>query len=483
LFINSNTDEKAEYPLVSENGLWYYVQNDQQDYQTLPTSEIVPMIQRLTNTAIYELMHARMGHPGEKAMLCLHNITDGVPKLKKPPLFRCATCTYVNLTKRAITQQALLEQASLLQPSPFASTSDVLQETGSHSNKASSSNSLLPGQMFHMDMGFVRGTKYGHRDEDGHLVTSLDGYNSYLVIVDRATRYTWVFLCKTKVPQITTIAHFLKLHGTKQNVIRKIRTDGGGELYGSHAFQQAVRDAGFLVEPTASDASFQNGITERPNRTFGNMMRSLLHAAGLGPEYWSWALIHAAYLKNRLPHSAIPITPYEAYTGVRPNLKHVQVFGSPIIARQPGKRPAKLDSNSSVGIFLGYTATANNIYYMDHNTKKIKIGTHVVFDEAGYTIPPANRTVFQERLQFQQVPVTALTHQEFLPAPAVDTGITPYGVPCGSTPTIRPTERLEHNDSSSTNNQAQESHLQSTFEYLEDVLQVRLLSPSATMPS
>ncbi len=257
----------------------------------------------------------------------------------------------------------------------------------------------------------------------------------------------------------------------------------GGELYGSHAFQQAVCDAGFLIEPTASDASFQNGIAERPNRTFGNMMRSLLHAAGLGPEYWSWALIHAAYLKNRLPHSAIPITPYEAYTGVRPNLKHVQVFGSPIIARQPGKRPAKLDSNSSVGIFLGYTATANNIYYMDHNPKKIKIGTHVVFDEAGYTIPPANRTVFQERLQFHQVPVTALTHQEFLPAPAVDTGITPYGVPCGSTPTIRPTERLEHNDSSSTNNQAQESHLQSTFEYLEDVLQVRLLSPSATMPS
>ncbi|MFN9980846.1 MAG: hypothetical protein ACK53Y_13055, partial [bacterium] len=39
------------------------------------------------------------------------------------------------------------------------------------------------------------------------------------------------------------------------------------------------------------------------------MMRSLLHAAGLGPEYWSWALIHAAYLKKkRLPHSAIPIT-------------------------------------------------------------------------------------------------------------------------------------------------------------------------------
>jgi len=52
--------------------------------------------------------------------------------------------------------------------------------------------------MFHMVMGFVQGTKYGHKDEDGHLVTSLDGYNSYLVIVDRATRYTWYFFAKPR---------------------------------------------------------------------------------------------------------------------------------------------------------------------------------------------------------------------------------------------------------------------------------------------
>ncbi len=86
--------------------------------------------------------------------------------------------------------------------------------------------------------------------------------------------------------------------------------------------------------------------------------------------------------------------------------------------------------------------------------------------------------------------MTALTHQEFLPAPAVDTGITSYGVPYenptqnpADIPTTRPTERLEHNDSSPTNNHAQESQLQSTFASLEDVLQVRLLSPHATMPS
>ena len=33
---------------------------------------------------------------------------------------------------------------------------------------------------------------------------------------------------------------------------------------------------------------------------------------------------------------------------------------------------------------------------MDATTKKIKIGMHIIFDEAGYTIPPAARTIFQQ---------------------------------------------------------------------------------------
>jgi hypothetical protein len=59
-----------------------------------------------------------------------------------------------------------------------------------------------------MDMGFVRGSKYGYKSEDGHLVTSLDGYNSYLLIVDRATRYFWVFLSRYKKPPKQLSKHF-----------------------------------------------------------------------------------------------------------------------------------------------------------------------------------------------------------------------------------------------------------------------------------
>lgn len=135
-------------------------------------------------------------------------------------------------------------------------------------------------------------------------------------------------------------------------------------------------------------------------------MRALLHSAQLGPQYWSWALLHAMYHKNRLPHRAITITPFKAYPGNRPHLKHLRIFGSPVAVRNPGRRPAKLDTQAMVGIFLGYTATTNNIYYLDSHSNKSKIITHVIFNEAGYTIPPRERTHPQQCLQHQHTPPT-----------------------------------------------------------------------------
>jgi hypothetical protein len=95
-------------------------------------------------------------------------------------------------------------------------------------------------------MGFVRGSMYAGKDEDRHTVTSLDGYNSYIVIVDRATRYTWVFLSKTKTPKIDTITTFLKIHGASLLQQKYIRTDEGGELWRSHHFHKAMHYTGYI---------------------------------------------------------------------------------------------------------------------------------------------------------------------------------------------------------------------------------------------
>jgi len=325
---------------------------------------------------------------------------DGLPKIVKPPMYTCNTCMLTKATKRAMTAKSLQEavteykhQHIYLPSSPLHTphTPQPLPKTSAPRGE--------PGTHFQMDMGFVRGTKYQVKDEDGNIITSLDGHNSYLIIIDRATRYTWVFLSKHKHPQIAALTGFLKSHGNTTNTQKSVRTDEGGELWGSYALQQMARELGYILQPTAPDASFQNGVVERPNCTLGDMMRTLLHSANLGPEYWSWALIHAVYLKNWLPHRALGQTPFQAYTGHKPNLKKLWLFGCPVIARLPGKRPAKLGTHAAMGFFLGYTGTDNNVYYQDHLTKRIKISTHVTFDEAGYTLPKAALSNTQIRLQ------------------------------------------------------------------------------------
>jgi hypothetical protein len=341
------------------------------DYNSIGTQALIPTMRRINNATMYELVHARLGHPGTRVMTALHKHVEGIPKLTIPPLYRCGTCVLVNATKRAITHQEVTRIHTYTKNMEGAAhTENTENDTSADHTEAKHDDSAQPGQRFHMDMGFMRGTMYAQRDIDRNLVTSIDGYNSYLLIVDRATRYTWVFLARTKTPPISTITNFLKLHGTSSKIQKYIRTDKGGELWGSHAFQHTVRDAGYILESTAPDASFQNGMAERPNRTLGNMMCSLLHTASLGPEYWSWAIIHATYLKNRLPHRTTGMTPVQAYTGKKPNLTKIRIFGSPIVARLPGKRPAKLDTHATTVIFLGYTATENNIYYMDITTRK-----------------------------------------------------------------------------------------------------------------
>ena len=123
------------------------------------------------------------------------------------------------------------------------------------------------------------------------------------------------------------------------------------------------------MEPTGVDASVQNGLSERPNRTLGEMMQCILNSADLGPEYWSYAILHAAYLKNRLTQSIIKTSPCTVITGNTPGLSKIRIFGSRLYAKNLGKRPAKLDHHTATRIFLGVTAMNKNIKYIDNKSE------------------------------------------------------------------------------------------------------------------
>jgi hypothetical protein len=85
------------------------------------------------------------------------------------------------------------------------------------------------------------------------VVFSHDGFSSYLLVVDEASWYIWVFLTRTKDPPLDMISEFLQQHRHVEG--KCIRTDQGGELARSRALQDMVlRDHHYTLEPTGSDS-------------------------------------------------------------------------------------------------------------------------------------------------------------------------------------------------------------------------------------
>lgn len=84
--------------------------------------------------------------------------------------------------------------------------------------------------------------------------------------------------------------------------------------------------------------------------------KCLLQGAKLSKEYWTDACKTAIYLKNRSPHrSIINQIPEEMWTGKKPNLSHVKVFGCQAYAQVPSSERKKLDVKSREWISVGYS--------------------------------------------------------------------------------------------------------------------------------
>ena len=166
-----------------------------------------------------------------------------------------------------------------------------------------------------------------------------------------------------------------------------VRTDQDKSLGKSIDFVKMVKDEGFSLEFTGTDSSNQNSPAERPHQDLAQMMQWMLHSSELGPQFWSFALTHAVYVKNQLYHLKPQMTPFQAFTGRRPDLSQLKIFGSQVYARELGQQKAKLDHHTAEGIFVGFTATDCNVYFINDETGTVQTGQHVIFDKAYMTVP------------------------------------------------------------------------------------------------
>ena len=135
--------------------------------------------------------------------------------------------------------------------------------------------------------------------------------------------------------------------------LKTLRTDNGGE-FTSTEFENYLKTEGVKHELTVPKTPEQNGVAERLNRTLVGAVRAMLIQAKLPQRFWVEALSTAVYLHNRSPTKGVTnMTPFEAWTGVTPNVSHLRSFGCTVYAHIP-KDERKLDRKSKKCILLGY---------------------------------------------------------------------------------------------------------------------------------
>ena len=100
-----------------------------------------------------------------------------------------------------------------------------------------------------------------------------------------------------------------------------------GHKYLAKQFQELCEEKGIRRQLTIPGTSQQNGVAERRNRTLLKMVRSMMAQANHPISFWRDALLTAAYIPNCVPSKSIPTTPYELWTGAKPNLENLRHWG------------------------------------------------------------------------------------------------------------------------------------------------------------
>ena len=98
----------------------------------------------------------------------------------------------------------------------------------------------------------------------------------------------------------------------------------------------------------------------------------MLSGTGLGQEFWAEEVETACYLVNRSPSSVLEgKTPHEVWTGKKPSLSHLRVFGCDAYVHVPKEKRTKLDNKSEKCIFIGYKDGLKGYKLWNPETRKV----------------------------------------------------------------------------------------------------------------
>ncbi|KAJ9566603.1 hypothetical protein OSB04_002569 [Centaurea solstitialis] len=166
-----------------------------------------------------------------------------------------------------------------------------------------------------------------HSDLWTSPVTSLSGFEYYVLFLDDFSHFLWVFPLRAKSQVFSVFKTF------RAYVLNQFKTDiqffqcDNGREFNNQPFLDFFKTHGIKIRFSCPYTSPQNGKAERTIRTINNTLRTSPIQASLPPKFWVEALLSSVHTFNLLPSTTIQYkTPFEVLFGFSPTYSHLRVF-------------------------------------------------------------------------------------------------------------------------------------------------------------
>ncbi|KAJ9561641.1 hypothetical protein OSB04_006801 [Centaurea solstitialis] len=160
--------------------------------------------------------------------------------------------------------------------------------------------------------------------------------------------------------------------------IKFLRSDCGGE-YLSREFDSHLRECGIVSQLTPPYTPQMNGVSERRNRTLLDMVRSIMCCSTLPVSFWGHALETTTNILNKVPTKSVEKTPYEIWTGKKPKLSFLKIWGCEVYVKRTVTE--KLKPKSDKCIFVGYPKNTLGYYFYSPSENKVFVARNGEFLE------------------------------------------------------------------------------------------------------
>ena len=168
-----------------------------------------------------------------------------------------------------------------------------------------------------------------YMDLQGPFTASTAGYVYTLAVVDNHSHVGWKEYLKKKsdAPDLI-MALITRLETQTRKKVKITRTNGGGEFV-NDKLKEWYSEKGIVHQYTNAHTPEQNGVAEHFNQTTNEHAVCMLHNTGLYKSFWPEAHEYSSYIHDRSPTLVLgPITPHKVFTGCKPDLSTLCVFGS-----------------------------------------------------------------------------------------------------------------------------------------------------------